>query len=479
MNFIENTSQDGYAYKVAQANNIPQEQVTFPYELRHTPDSIPCCIFYRNTSNDSYVYLGQFVLMDDKKSDFLYGERSIRDCLNDPFTFYHSDSDYNRIWDNANTTRFELLDNVGDMLMFKDNTHFWDPTTEEPANSDDYEKNLIHWEWEKDFELIYPDPDDLTYQEYRDQANKLNNLLNWFKTCYTEYVNYGTFTQFNNEVEDHLNLWSFVAYYNICLDNGLFDSTIRNLQLITWDEDTTETPAKWYTMWWDLDIQDGTVNSGYLKYAPKIDFNTSLDGEYAFPGANNTSYLWMALRQNPEFQRRLPLIKNALFNYGYSCNNILKAQEEDYAFRYNECLYNGSQEFKYLSQYLNFNNDMYLAFLQGRGEMYRRYWLTTNMDYQDAKLCAGAYTSSSVNVRINKVDGPTGRGLTFTYGTDMYVGYGTSTNAIIDSLIEKHLNDTYTKVIDVSSLSDTHLFYGCSAVIEADFSELAPWIHQL
>lgn len=479
MNFIENTSQDGYAYKVAQANNIPQEQVTFPYELRHTPDSIPCCIFYRSTSNDSYVYLGQFVLMDDKKSDFLYGERSIRDCLNDPFTFYHSDSDYNRIWDNANTTRFELLDNVGDMLMFKDNTHFWDPTTEEPANSDDYEKNLIHWEWEKDFELIYPDPDDLTYQEYRDQANKLNSLLNWFKTCYTEYVDYGTFTRFNNEVEDHLNLWSFVAYYNICLDNGLFDSTIRNLQLITWDEDTIETPAKWYTMWWDLDIQDGTVNSGYLKYAPKIDFNTSLDGEYAFPGANNTSYLWMALRQNPEFQRRLPLIKNALFNYGYSCNNILKAQEEDYAFRYNECLYNGSQEFKYLSQYLNFNNDMYLAFLQGRGEMYRRYWLTTNMDYQDAKLCAGAYTSSSVNVRINKVDGPTGRGLTFTYGTDMYVGYGTSTNSIIDSLIEKHLNDTYTKVIDVSSLSDTHLFYGCSAVIEADFSELAPWIHQL
>jgi hypothetical protein len=63
--------------------------VPFPYNIRNAPDSFPCTVFYRDTSNDEteLTLLGQYVFMDDKKSDHVYGERSIYkiDDITDPF----------------------------------------------------------------------------------------------------------------------------------------------------------------------------------------------------------------------------------------------------------------------------------------------------------------------------------------------------------------------------------------------------------
>jgi hypothetical protein len=59
----------------------------FPYVIRNAPDSFPCAVFYKNGPDDGYHFLGQYVFMDDKKSDYTYGERSIYHygTDNDPF----------------------------------------------------------------------------------------------------------------------------------------------------------------------------------------------------------------------------------------------------------------------------------------------------------------------------------------------------------------------------------------------------------
>ena len=51
----------------------------FPYVLRTAPDSFPCLVFYQNddAGDTAAHFLGQYVFMDDKKSDYTYGQRSI------------------------------------------------------------------------------------------------------------------------------------------------------------------------------------------------------------------------------------------------------------------------------------------------------------------------------------------------------------------------------------------------------------------
>jgi hypothetical protein len=53
--------------------------VPFPYLIRVAPDSFPCLVFYQNedAGDTSAHFLGQYVFMDDKKSDYTYGQRSI------------------------------------------------------------------------------------------------------------------------------------------------------------------------------------------------------------------------------------------------------------------------------------------------------------------------------------------------------------------------------------------------------------------
>jgi hypothetical protein len=87
----------------------------FPYDIRIAPDSVPCVVFYQNTEGTGQqTFLGQYVLMDDKKSDYTYGERSIyKASPNDPFcitnAYRKSDTDANKIWDNKDVLRIEVL----------------------------------------------------------------------------------------------------------------------------------------------------------------------------------------------------------------------------------------------------------------------------------------------------------------------------------------------------------------------------------
>ena len=106
----------------------------FPHQIQVGPDSFPCVVFYSDTSSGGETtFLGLYVFMEDKKADFIFGERSIYyykdtqrnfDIADDPFVLKYIntkkgehaielpngntqalDSAENRIGDNANVLR--------------------------------------------------------------------------------------------------------------------------------------------------------------------------------------------------------------------------------------------------------------------------------------------------------------------------------------------------------------------------------------
>ena len=104
-------------YSNVRSGNILWNDITnqsFPYDIRISPDSFPCAVFYYDEQDtQTRTFLGQYVWMDDKKSDFCYGERSIYAVPADPFcltnTHKDDDTDQNLVWDNGNVLRIEVV----------------------------------------------------------------------------------------------------------------------------------------------------------------------------------------------------------------------------------------------------------------------------------------------------------------------------------------------------------------------------------
>jgi hypothetical protein len=101
--------------------------------------------------------------MEDKKSDFLYGERSIYKVPNDPFclTTTHVDDDTksNRIWNNKDVLRIEVIESNNVYSSYITSNEFND--IENIVDSNTQEVIGRRYKWERAFEMVFPDPDDL------------------------------------------------------------------------------------------------------------------------------------------------------------------------------------------------------------------------------------------------------------------------------------------------------------------------------
>lgn len=107
---------DGYSNVAGKSGMLWRDvtNVEFPYDIRIAPDSFPCAVFYYDENGTkTRTFLGQYVFMDDKKSDFCYGERSIYSVPFDPFCLTNGhkddDTDANLVWDNKNVLRVEVV----------------------------------------------------------------------------------------------------------------------------------------------------------------------------------------------------------------------------------------------------------------------------------------------------------------------------------------------------------------------------------
>lgn len=385
----------------------------FPYELRQAPDSFPAMIFYKQNENDTWKFLGQYVMMDDKKSDYLYGERSMYHWNGadgtDPFVIKREnvpyseknpdgnkdlsskyDKDSNRIWDNGNVIRIEVLETDTNEVNFK------------TAPSDSYWLDENKHIANNSFEIIYPDIDDLLENEANGKKTTVATVwAKWKEFADWLYQTRNNPTKFQREADEHLDLYGIAAYYFFCMMFGLVDSTNRNMQWKTYDG------VHWRIEPWDMDIALGRNNTGVISYSPPMDRQTKSDGTdeniNAFSGKG--SVLWNNLEAWSEWTEEiLPKVIRALYPQELaqrlSYNNVVTELDTNYSLKWPEYIYNQSQEFKYIysGKYTSTNQPGFLSWLQGAGINYRHWWLETSMEYWYSRYGVGPFVQNHIKI---------------------------------------------------------------------------------
>ena len=527
----------GHGYKEATGQD-------FPYHIRTGAYSFPITVFYKKEDETVYKFLGQYIFMDDKKSDYLYGERSIYNNPADPFYFFTTKDKTKLGWDNKNTLQVECLSNVSDHALFH-NTNNWDsPATlvdefddnyyyqsgdvvwhdvttegekvyyqfngEHPVGMswlevtaqnlvdqlENYDDELDIQVWEKSFELIYPDPDDLKEDggdaAYYNKANHFRKFAEWLSGTYNNQADFET------TAADHLDLNKLAAYYIFLMRFGGVDNIVRNCEFKTYGTDKNGNPTDDDTKWvwwiepWDWDTLVGGKNNGLLVFEPRITRETedpsypSGSGIYAFPG--HDSWLWNALESWTYWTNSVvPAVSNALYASGLTYNNVVAMMDNNYGNKYPDLIYNHSLQYKYIDQYKRFNkSESYLSYLKGKGESYRHWWLKTNFDYYDAKWIVGEYASKTCSIRINEATTvPENVHVTYTCVSDCYIALSeqdNTTNKIVqwskqyDSEDATTIYNLYPRRL---SQSNAQTFYGFTNLLSLDFSSVLPYTNML
>ena len=480
----------------------------FPYNIRYTPDSIPCVIISRDDENSPWQYTGIFVLMDDKKSDYLYGERSIYDCPNDPYCFDHDKDEWNVLWDNSNVTRFEYLSNTHPLsidaprgvqdffrppqMFTPDDDEQEVETTPGGGESSGAVSSDATYDFEQALELIYPDIDDLrgknkwplNYANVGDltndsaHANRLYILKKWISECRAAQEAGDGYAKFRREAADHLDLEQWQCYYCVAMPNGTFDNIVRNLQLTTFHKGAAGYHI-WLPLWWDIDIQDGTINTGQLAFDPPVDRQTET-AQYGVAFRGQESWLWDAFEAWPEFIAGCRDRMNQLNKAGYTYDRII-AKQDEYCDTWPEAMYNESQNVKYKQMYLSnpASNARYLFYLLGDGRVFRRWWLKKNWDYWMSLLAAGDAVKNGIVFRWN---GNSFSGtVTFAESSFFMWAWGDESSKGSSLVVQENgrystpvnRGDTKTIYILTTSNSQYATIYSGSSILEMDCSDNA------
>lgn len=476
----------------------------FPYILRNAPDSFPCAVFYKNTApgaDGTVKFLGQYVFMEDKKSDYIYGERSIYHYYDetDPFCLKiankSEDKSENRVWNNNHVLRIEvvLLNNVLTSFMdFQVPKSATDPvnkgaTVDCTAIKYDDKGNPEKFYWEDYFEMIYPDADDLAEgkfepdSKFRQKASSFITLLRWLTDLSKNY-NQGTklpgkrvtqevVNKFKETACEHLDLYKLAAYYIYFLRFGLVDSVERNAQLKTYDG------QHWHYEPWDMDIAVGNKNTGGFVFDPPMDRETRQPDNqtiFAYSGRSLTTsnLLWDCLEEWDYWMDTVvPETARALYKAGLSYDSTVLMFDEEYSKKWSEVMYNFSEYFKYIE--MRHNDNTWLLWLQGSCISHRHWWLSKSMNYYDAKWSCGDFETHRIYLNATKGEHSEGTDLVTIKPTSntffkMTRGDGTDTIGTLPATREN------PAVFDVSRYvfegkDPTHI-YGATFIEELDVS---------
>lgn len=479
--YVSGVNEDGKQWKDYFDND-------FPYMIETGPDSFPCVVFYVNTAgSNTKTYLGQYVFMEDKKSDFCYGERSIyKTSKNDPFCltipYKSGDSKANIIWNNNKVLRIEVLAVNSPYSSYLTSDGIEDIVYD--ANS-----NPLVYKWEQDFEMIYPDPDDLEgsssdgtdkFGSNSKYAAKVKPFIDWFKWIVSTKNNN---TKFRQEASQHLDLYKLAAYYIFCMRYGLVDSMERNAQIKTYDG------VHFHYAPWDMDISMGKKNTGGIAFQPPMDRDTTLPGDnttYAFSGRSGlknsatytSNWLWDALEGWDYWINTIvPKVSQAMFMAGLSYDDITEMFDNEYANKWCEIMYNESCHYKYIDA--RGGDNAWLAWLQGSGTPYRHWWTSVSSDYYNAKWACGEFkdhyiyvagvkeakTQDNVDLITITPTSKTYFNLSKNYSNTLLTGLATKENPLI-----------YDASKQVFSTKEPFVIYGANNIAKLDLSCFATGI---
>lgn len=451
----------------------------FPYTLHMVPDSIPCILVWREDNTKPYQFLGQYVIMEEKKANYSNGMHSIYDNIDDngypdPFQFTTTkNKNGKRLWNNEGCYQMELLTSTDDMTLFLDDKDW---------NEVDSKGDLIR---RKEFELVYPDEDDLTQEEINAAWNLFNETF-LGPLCDTKgnekYHSYNFAQDINNVIKGDwerfdellvqsgkLNIWHFAAYYCLGLRNCCSDSWARNMEITSYDGGET-----WLPKWWDVDMQCGLYQTGECNLepmtlrstiAPGTNDSFALSGRVIEYGQLHSSWLWDGLEHNDTFKDAVKSMDKALYDAGWNYNTISNIMDNEYVNTWSEALYNNTG----VSKYLNWGKEHYTE-LQGSRTPHRHWFLKTSYDYFDAVNVCGEYTAKTINVRTEIIKN---HKVGIKAGIPSYFGWGTSISQDKTGIrLEK--GQSYELIIDRNlQLNNPLHIYSASKLEKLDLSDVA------
>lgn len=452
------TSSDYYNPNYANKTWSEISGLPFPYTIRNAADSFPCSVFYKDTSlgQNDFTFLGQYVFMDDKKSDYVYGERSIyyTDDPSDPFCLKVKnkklDTKANQVWDNKNVLQIEVVypnspltsyvskQVASEYTLTEDDVLVPAPNAtikrfDEPIERDQNNRPTLY-QWEQHFELIYPDKEDIvdkndnfSPEKFTETVQPFMDFLDWItdisalsttgaklgNTGAQAWVTQAELNAFKAQAHDHLDLYKLAAYYIFFSRFGLVDSVERNAQLKTYDG------QHWHYEPWDMDIALGCANNGVIAYEPPITRDSRAGGSsYVFAGrsASQSNVLWDCLECWDEWANGIvPEVAQALYEAGLTYENASRMFDDEYVNKWSETIYNESGHYKYIDATQNSN---FRRYLNGARTSHRHWWLSKSMNYYDAKWACGDFAKHFIEFRITKEASATGTNLIQVYPTN-------------------------------------------------------------
>ena len=461
----------------------------FPYDIRIAPDSFPCAVFYYDEEGTRQrTFLGQYVWMDDKKSDFCFGERSIYAIPSDPFcltnTYKDDDTNENLVWDNGDVLRIEVLGSNVPFTSYMTHNNFDQIVEVEETDAlGEPTGNVTRmYNWEQAFELVYPDEDDIAKDDAKNGIDKFNSNSKYVSKVqpfldFHEWVvsTYNNQAKFEAEAAQHLDLYKMAAYYVYILRFGLVDSLERNAQIKTYDG------VHFHYEPWDMDIALGNKNDGGIAYDPPIDRDTKLPGSVTTYGISGRSadnsgnvvtsnWLFDALEAWGYWANTIvPAVADALFVAGLKYDLITDMFDNQYAAKWCEIMYNNSGFFKYIE---SGNGDpTWLSWLQGSRMTHRHWWLSNSMDYYDAKWFCGDYKNHYIYVRANVSEG-SNQNVTITPSKHTYMSV-TKDGVLQATRSVDKVNPLVFNMGIGSNTKNPIYFYGANFMEEIDLSEIA------
>lgn len=445
-----------YSSDMAQRHGGDAKDYKFPYNINFVPDSRPCVVVWRLNENTPYTMLGLYVIMEEKKSNYANGMRSIYDKIAtdgtlDPYDFKSGNKGI-RLWDNDGCRQMENLRN--DIYTLFTSKSGWD--TSSSAR-------------EMAYEMIYPDPDDVV-ADGGDVDDYWTEFGNEMVKPIAE--TYGDQEAFDDIIFDIIDKWHTAAYYGRVMRNTCSDSLVRNLEWTRYEEG-----GKWIPKWWDVDMQLGLQQSGACDAEPMTDRDTIQNGNYVLSGRDsegNSSWLWDALENNSEFMDAVHTIDQALYAAGWTYANIVKMQDEEYVEKWAQSLYNKDGMTKYMEPYFNGYN--YLVMFQGDRTSHRHWFERTSYDYWDAKWAVGEFKDKSVYVRAGGANNQ--NTMYFVAGATSYFGYGQTQDIALSGLYYEKGDEFSMQIQSPTPIlgNDPIQIYACDKLDTIDLHEIARYI---
>jgi len=319
-------------------------------------------------------------------------------------------------------------------------------------------------EWTNDFDLRYPDSDDLL-EEYQSGTKKpkyLKAVCDWLAgigDVRTETNNNVSVTNFKNNISKYFNLDNLLAYF--CATQLIMgvDQMAKNMMLcFFYDEEAVSNDImgkmRGYLQFYDNDTILGLRNDGYLIYNWDLDFDTwdSQQNQKAFAGYN--SVLWGNLYYcyQPEIKSMYQTLRSH-----FTMQDILDTFTKQVADKYCERIVNIDMYNKYIQPLIE-DGKNYLMSLHGTRTSHRTWLLNNRVDLFDARYFAGDYQSTNMMLRGGRTENDNTGNVRIVSQRDWY--YAVEHESTVGEIKYIPTNGTYsfTNRITVSQSLSPQLF---------------------